>query len=470
MRGALGGGGQGAGDAGGFAHGDGVAGHAVARMGDEVAADATARHHQSVDVAGDQGAEGDVVRLHLHARVGIGRLLVLFGREGVDVYGEGRADHGVFLTATLDQVFLGHQVTSLDATAIAHADLGRRRDDLSTGPGAAGFAQLADDVIDLGAGAHGRLGHLGGVGGVDAVLVVGHEQDEVILDREQRSLAVARRHAGGLERRLELIRADMASVTADRVQLVGQRLGVVDRHQGVEGHRLARTGLLTTDLEFAAGAGAEVTVAGRVDEHRGGPGLAAGLRLRDDRLERAPFAVGGHDARVQLDLDARGDAKLFKDQLHFFRVVGHSVDPVAIDRVTLAQSTDQLLVEARLVEIEEVAEERRGPDTAEGTMGFKESNLRASAGGGDRGGDSGRSSAADDDVAVGGQGDVSLRFGEHARLGRGRGSLGERSKGAKAEQGRSQEATTGGGLVHLDRLGRIWPKPTKSPSDEGLRG
>ena len=256
MRGALGGRGEGAGDARGFAHGDGVTGHSIGGVGDEVPADATTCHHQAIDVAGDQGAERDIVRLHFYTGVRVGRFLVLFGGEGVDIDREGRADDGVFLTTSFDEVFFGHHVTSLYSAAVADADLGGGRHDLGARPGAAGLAQFTHDVIDLGAGAHGRFGHLGGVGGVDAVFMVGHQQDEIVLDREERGLAVTRRDSSGLERGLEFVRTYMASVITDRVQLVRQGLGIVDGYQCVEGHRLARAGLFATELEFAASAGA----------------------------------------------------------------------------------------------------------------------------------------------------------------------------------------------------------------------
>ena len=89
MRLALGRGGEGAGDAGGFAHGDRIARHAIASMGYEVTADASAGHHQAVDVFRDEGAERNVVRLHLHAGVGVGGFLVFLCGQGMDDDREG---------------------------------------------------------------------------------------------------------------------------------------------------------------------------------------------------------------------------------------------------------------------------------------------------------------------------------------------------------------------------------------------
>ena len=46
----------GAGRTRGFAHGDGITSHAVAGVGDEIAADAASGHHEAIDVMGDQSA------------------------------------------------------------------------------------------------------------------------------------------------------------------------------------------------------------------------------------------------------------------------------------------------------------------------------------------------------------------------------------------------------------------------------
>ena len=119
---------------------------------------------------------------------------------------------------------------------------------------------------------------------------------------------------------------------------------------------------------------------------------------------------------MQLDLDASGEAKLFEDQLHLLRVISHSVDTVAVDGIAFAETADKFLIKAGLVEIEQIAEQRGRPDPAEGAVCFEEPNLGAGAGGGDRGGDTGRAGAADDHITVGGQGDVPLGLGEHARL------------------------------------------------------
>jgi len=81
-------------------------------------------------------------------------------------------------------------------------------------------------------------------------------------------------------------------------------------------------------------------------------------------------------------------------------VVGHAVDPVAIDGVAFAQTTHQFLIEARFVEVEEVAEERRGPDASQGAVGFEEADLGTGAGRGDGGRDAGRTGTADDDVTA----------------------------------------------------------------------
>ena len=148
----------------------------------------------------------------------------------------------------------------------------------------------------------------------------------------------------------------MSAIATDRVKLIREGLGVMDGHQGVEGHRLTGAGLLASEFEFTARTGTQVAVAGGVDEDRGGPGLTAGLGFRHDCLERPALPMRGDDPGVELDFDAGGDAQLLEDQFHLLRVVGHAIDPVAIDGVAFTEPTHEFLVEARLVEIEEVAQ------------------------------------------------------------------------------------------------------------------
>ena len=51
--------------------------------------------------------------------------------------------------------------------------------------------------------------------------------------------------------------------------------------------------------------------------------------------------------------------------------------PLAMDGIALAQPTHEFHIEARLVEIEQVAQQRGSPHAAERTVRFKQPHLRA---------------------------------------------------------------------------------------------
>ena len=261
--------------------------------------------------------------------------------------------------------------------------------------------------------------------------MIGHQEDQVVLDREERGFAVARRHAGSGQGSLELIRTYVAAVAPHGMQLIGEGTAIGDRHQGVKGHRLARARLFAADLEFTTRAGAQVAVAGRVDEDRRRPGLSARLRFCDDGGQSSAVAVGGDDTRVQLDLHAGGYAKLFQDELHLLGVVGHAIDSVACDGIALAEATHEFLIEAGFIEIEQVAQQRGGPDASKRPMAFEETDLGTGPGGGDGCGHASWTRAADDDVTVGRERNVALGFVQEAGFrARGGGDLRERAKGA----------------------------------------
>ena len=88
-------------------------------------------------------------------------------------------------------------------------------------------------------------------------------------------------------------------------------------------------------------------------------------------------------------------------------------------------------------------------------MGLEETDFGAGAGGGNRGRDSGRAGTADNHITVGGERNVSLGFGEQARL-RSRSSVefAQGAQGTESEKRGREKATTGGrGGIHGGRLG-----------------
>lgn len=118
--------GGGGGLSGGFPHRDGVAGHAVAGVGDKVAADAASGHQQPVDVGGDQGRQRNVVRFGTGAaKAGDLFRVAAVIEQVVNVEAEvGLADRvGVPLAA--DDIVAGDRVTAADPSPFPDADLFR---------------------------------------------------------------------------------------------------------------------------------------------------------------------------------------------------------------------------------------------------------------------------------------------------------------------------------------------------------
>lgn len=108
--------------AGGFSGGYGIAGDAVARMSEEVAADASTNEQQAIDIAGDQGAERNLVGLGLDA-TGV-QALVLSRINRVDIDAEGDIRRRVFVLGAISKIIGSHRVAAMDAATFAHTDLG----------------------------------------------------------------------------------------------------------------------------------------------------------------------------------------------------------------------------------------------------------------------------------------------------------------------------------------------------------
>jgi hypothetical protein len=166
VRQALGQSRQRGGDARGLAHGHGIAGDAVAGVRDEIAADAAARHHEAIDILRDQGAQRDVVGLHVDGLRHDGVLFVVIGAEGMHVDAEGHAHDGVVMPHAFGEIVLHDGVAPFDAAAVAHADLLGGGDDLDAFPRSAERAQAVDHLVHLGTRTHRGGGDLGGIPGL----------------------------------------------------------------------------------------------------------------------------------------------------------------------------------------------------------------------------------------------------------------------------------------------------------------
>ena len=110
-----------------FPHRHGVARHAITCMSDEVAADTTAGHQQTVDVFGDHRAKRNVVRHNLHPGARVSGGLVDLGAQCMDIDRERRPGYGIVEPCPADEIVFRHRVTTGETTTVAHADLLCRR-------------------------------------------------------------------------------------------------------------------------------------------------------------------------------------------------------------------------------------------------------------------------------------------------------------------------------------------------------
>jgi hypothetical protein len=111
--------------AGGFSGGHGIAGDAVAGVGEEIAADAATGEQQAIDITSDQGAERNLVGLGLDA-TGV-QAFVLLRINRVDIDAEGDIRRRILVLGAIAKIICGHRVTTMDAATLAHTDLGASR-------------------------------------------------------------------------------------------------------------------------------------------------------------------------------------------------------------------------------------------------------------------------------------------------------------------------------------------------------
>jgi len=238
-------------------------------------------------------------------------------------------------------------------------------------------------------------------------------QEEVVADLEKGWLGIRGREPGSFDFGPEGVLGGVVGFAGiGAVNERGKGRGVLADEQCVEGHRLTRAIGGFANLEGASRQRAQIAIAGGVDEDRGPPGLAAGLGFGGDGGEAAAFAVGGGDAGMELEGDAGFDAEFFKEQLEALGLVTDALHAGAAADVAFRHASQEFLGEAGFVEVQEIAKESGCPDAAQATAPFKQADLRSRPGGGDRGGDSGWSGSADDDIGIGDEREIAGRFGE----------------------------------------------------------
>jgi hypothetical protein len=120
------------------------------------------------------------------------------------------------------------------------------------------------------------------------------------------------------------------------------------------------------------------------------------------------------DAGVELNCDTGGRAQLLQEELHFLGLIVQPVHAVAADGIAFPEPPHELLVEARLVEVEEVAEQGVRPHATERAVGLEEPHLRARTRRGDGGRHAGRAGTTDDHVGIGVERHCTRGFGERA--------------------------------------------------------
>ena len=194
-----------------------------------------------------------------------------------------------------------------------------------------------------------------------------------------------------------------------------KRGGVLADEQRIERHGLARAILRLSDFPFATRERAEVAIARGVDEDRRAPRFPARLRFGDHRREPAPVAIGRGDPSVQLEFHSRLDQQIFEQQLHAFGFVGDRTFALAPADAAFVKLCREFLGEARLVEIEQITEQSRGPHAAQAAAPFKQTHPRSAARRGDRRSHACRTRAADDDIGVADQRDLAPRLRKFSR-------------------------------------------------------
>jgi hypothetical protein len=255
-------------------------------------------------------------------------------------------------------------------------------------------------------------GEVLGTDALDAVFVVGHDDEEVITNREDGGTAVAGVAAAsghGVPQAFLAVGPGLVALAVELADLLPVDAG----HQHDEGEGLRHSRLGMPEVEATACQGGEVAIAGAVDECLRGESPTAGLVL-DDGVGDAPIHdLGADSTSVEADIDARVLAELFEEDLHFLHVERAGALALGVEgaRATVLQFGDELGHDAGLVvEVEEVGQESRRPDAAETAMEFHQTRPRSGAGGGKGGADASGTGPADEDIVFGSNRDFASGF------------------------------------------------------------
>ena len=182
-------------------------------MGDKVAADAAACHHQAVDIAGNQSAKRNVVRLWPYALALIGHLLIVFRCECVDIHWDCCPHHRVGLPRARDQ----------SSFVMRYRPLMRRPSRMPICSGVATICtpshgppsfRRARTILCNSPRARNVTSVTCAASGIDSIFVIYHEQHQIAIDRKHTGPAITRRHTGACELLAESLWANVLTVVS----------------------------------------------------------------------------------------------------------------------------------------------------------------------------------------------------------------------------------------------------------------
>lgn len=198
-----------------FAHRNGIAGNAIARMSNEVAANAATGHEQSIHVGGNQSGIRDVVRLDAALLEFSIDLFIPLSIQGVNVDRESRLADSLFMFEAICEVFRRDREAASNAAALSDANLFGSGDDGNLLPRPPESAHPLDDVVDLSTGANGRLGDGTGIKGRYPVLMIRHQRIDAAVQVPQCRSTIGRFDAVALQQ-LEQFSLGLRTSLADK--------------------------------------------------------------------------------------------------------------------------------------------------------------------------------------------------------------------------------------------------------------
>lgn len=401
--------GEGGADAGGLTGGGGVTGDAVAGMGIKVAAEAASGEKKAIAIACDEGAHGQTVGPGAVLGLAVGEALGEFGIGGVHIDPEGTNGHGIFGNAAGQHIVHAYGMEPVDTAAFADTDLLGGGDEAKVFPDAALFSQSLHNAGDLATRADGCCGEGVGIITANAVLVIGDEAEQVVVNGHHDGRLVAGLDPAGLNGFKEAMLGLVMGAPDIGFDLIKEEAG----QNGGEAERLDFA-LAVAHIEAATGHKGEIAIAGCIDEHSCRPCFATGFGFGNgDREPVGAVAGSGDDAGVEADFNARLLAELFEEDFHDLRIVG------VIGTAGLAETPGAPPVQfrsdfrdkARLVGgINDPAKEPRRPDAPEAAMVIDQDNAGTCPGGGEGGADAGRAGTGNHDIRAFAQGQFAFRF------------------------------------------------------------